>query len=131
MIIYGVECNLCGVQYTGKTVQQLRSRISGHRAWMKKTKDKEKDQEDGKWENEDEATLAEHLKAEHELENAEDFNNAYKFTVLQFCAPSTIDKLEQIWISRLKTMTPYGLNISKPLGICDSILEAGNSQRQQ
>ena len=98
---------------------------------MKKTKDKEKDQEDGKWENEGEATLAEHLKVEHKLINAEDFNDSYKFTVLQFCSPPTIDKLEQLWISRLKTMKPYGLNIGKPLGICDSILEAGTSQRQQ
>ena len=43
------------------------------------------------------------------------------FTILEI-EPRDINKAEQKWVSYLSTMTPYGLNIEKPLRVADSIL---------
>ena len=102
MVIYVAECNSCGLQHTGKTVQKLRSRISGHRSLMEK---EEKEvlvvvvvDEDQKFVNEDEAALSDHLKVEHQLLTSTDFNKHYQFSVLEFCTPKKLDSSELEWI---------------------------------
>ena len=64
----------------------------------------------------DEASLANHLKSEHDIDSVELFNLMYSFTILQIDPPD-LDKAEQNWISQLVTMYPYGLNIEKPRGV--------------
>ena len=72
--------------------------------------------------NEDEAALSDHLKAEHQLQTPENFDEHYIFTVLGFCTPNNLDKSELKWISDLKTSVPFGLNIAKPFGVGETLL---------
>ena len=74
----------------------------------------------------DEAALANHLMKEHnmkeqqnikgDIKTSELFNKCYSFTILQD-NPSDINKAEQVWVNRLVTMRPFGLNIEKPCGV--------------
>ena len=73
MVIYAAQCRKCSIQYTGRTVQELRSRISGHRGWMNKSKSQTVDVET-KHDEEDEGALAEHLKTVHGLKTTDDFD---------------------------------------------------------
>ena len=88
----------------------MRKRISGHRSHVG-----ENDFEDS-----DEATLARHLKEDHNFDSVDQFNNNYSFTALEY-GPRDIDVAEQRWISKMITMRPFGLNRDKPLGVSDSI----------
>jgi hypothetical protein len=72
-IVYCATCNLCPKQYVGKTNNKLKTRISGHRNNMS----------DISFDDSDDATLAEHLKVEHEFHSVELFNLGYDFTVLE------------------------------------------------
>ena len=54
---------------------------------------------------------------DHNLRDAGDFNNSYKFTILEVSNPRQIDYKEHVWIQRLKCITPYGLNAQVPYGI--------------
>ncbi len=119
MVVYLADCKICSKQYVGRTVQQLRDRISGHRSWMNKSK-REKD--DSTFTDEDEAALADHMRTVHGLSTADEFDNNYVFTVLQICEPNTIVDLEYHWIAELKTLIPFGLNIAKPFGIAESLI---------
>ena len=120
-VIYAAQCRKCSIQYTGRTVQELRSRISGHRGWMNKTKSQNSDKET-KHDDEDEGALAEHLKTAHGLNTTDDFDSTYQFTVLQLCEPGTLVNCESDWIRNLKTLTPFGLNISKPYGMKENLI---------
>ena len=71
-------------------------------------------------EDDDEATLAEHLKFEHNMETVELFNLSFLFTILQL-SPFNLDESEQKWVSRLTCMKPFGLNKEVPRGVTDSV----------
>ena len=73
-ILLIAEYKHCDKQYVGKIVQQLRERISGHRGWMNRNKPKNID---SKFEDEDEATFAEHLQTVHGLSSSDDFDSTY------------------------------------------------------
>ena len=121
MVIYAAECRTCSLQYVGRTVQELRSRISGHRGWMTKTKHPETDTKLS-FDEEDEASLAEHLKSVHGLTSTDGFDSTYQFTVLQLCEPNNLVDCENKWIECMKTLTPFGLNVSKPYGINEKLI---------
>lgn len=147
-IIYCAECRLCKKQYTGKSVNRLQSRISGHRSHMN---DESFDAET------DDASLAEHLIVDHFFDtpdssvsapssliqedkrvnfnpNSSDpvpsssiqedkrvyFNSNFAFTVLEL-SPADLDRAEQRWTSKLLTMQPFGLNKVRPCGVMDSV----------
>ena len=114
-LIYAATCRICCKQYTGKTDDQVRSRVCGHRTHVNSARRQEIIDES------DIAALADHLRDNHNLVNVDDFNNSYVFTILEL-DPSNLDKCEQKWVSRLVTMSPFGLNIEKPCGVSDSIL---------
>ena len=122
-VMYCGECDLCGIQYVGQTVNELRTRLASHRSWMKKSKKKEDtEDEPEKFRRKDEGALAEHLKAVHGLATVEDFNRSYKFTILKSNI-SNLDSVEQKWIDIMGTMHPFGLNLDKPCGVSASVLE--------
>ena len=113
-LVYCAQCKLCLKQYVGKTVTKLQCRISGHRSFVNKTTRCDSS------EDSDEAALAEHLHKDHNFDTIDDFNNNYSFSILEI-GPFELDMAEQRWVSRLVTMRPFGLNIEKPSGVCDSI----------
>ena len=80
-VIYAAECRKCAKQYVGQTITPLRIRITGHRGWMEKNKEKG-EEEPGGFEHEDEGALAEHLKDCQKLKTKLDVNKGYKFRIL-------------------------------------------------
>ena len=120
-VVYLAECRLCGKQYTGRTVQLLRKRINGHRLWMNKTKTPNGD-DNSDFRNEDEAALSDHLKSVHNLVTSDDFDKNLQFTVVKACDPRDLENSEFKFISDIKTMTPFGLNIAKPFGISENLV---------
>ena len=122
--IYCATCLHCSKQYVGKSTNKLQKRISGHRAHMNDT--------DFDLDNDD-ATLAEHLKLSHGVADFDLFNHSYSFTVLQ-ASPHDLDACEQRWVDRLTTLSPFGLNKEAPNGVSDSVSNMcrkslGSSQR--
>ena len=117
MVIYAAECRTCKKQYIGRTVQELRSRINGHRGWMGKTLP-----DDYEHDNADEASLANHLKSEHKLETPDQFDENFTFTVVQISQPQNLASDESDWIAKLQTLQPFGLNVAKPYGISERLL---------
>ena len=57
----------------------------------------------------DDATLAEHLKLDHDFQSVELYNLGFNFTVLEV-GPCNLDQSEQRWVSKLTTLKPFGLN---------------------
>ncbi len=110
-IVFCATCMYCCKQYVGKSCNRMHSRINGHRSHVGDLVFDEHD---------DEATLAEHLKLAHNLDTVELFNLSYAFTVLQL-SPSSLDDCEQKWVSRLTTLSPFGLNKEIPRGVTDSV----------
>jgi len=126
-VIYAAEC-FCKFQYVGQTVTPLRTRINGHRAWMSKKKKDDEGDPDG-FRRKDEGALAEHLKKDHELSTPDEFDRSYKFHILE-TNPKSFDKAEQLWVNRLITMDPLGLNLDRPCGVSATILEMLSRQKQ-
>ena len=125
-IIYCATCVHCSMQYVGKSTNKLQKRISGHRTHMK---DSDFDQDN------DDATLAEHLISHHGVTDGDLFNHSYSFTVLQL-APHDLDACEQRWVDRLATLAPFGLNKEAPNGVSGSYSSMGRkslglSQRRE
>jgi len=115
-IVYHFRCNLCEQSYVGKTVQMLSDRVSGHRS-----KFFEYIKQNGMVEindlNKDEYVPGMHLYNYHQLKDFEDFNKSYTITILEKCSPSNLDVREHIWIQKLRTLNPFGLNSVDPFGI--------------
>ena len=117
-IIYLCACKLCPVKkyYVGRTVQKMHKRCNGHRAAyyyvlehgipLNISKD-----------SEDLYSLGLHLYFEHGCKNKEDFNNAFTLHILEHCSPSQIEKQEHIWIHKLNTLHPCGINKVNPFGL--------------
>ena len=124
-LIYCAACKICNKQYVGKTDTMIRCRICGHRVYMQKDSANPLSADE-----KDDASLANHLKSQHFLSTVDDFNDNYCFTILQI-DPSNLDKCEQEWVSRLVTMTPFGLNIEKPQGVSDSLLLMSSKSSQR
>ena len=113
--------------------------MNGHRSWMHKGKEKDKEEETDKDKDHgkdkekestisedrfvhlDEGTLADHAISKHDAKTSQDFNALYKVSILQI-NPHDMDAAEQIWIHKLCTMTPFGLNIDKPRGVADTLM---------
>ena len=105
-IIYGASCTLCKSNnvYIGKTVQQLHDRVSGHRGSFYTVLESDDIKVD------DGNILGYHLFSVHNLTDRKDFNKTYKFDIIAHATPSTIRILEQFYINKLGSRTPFGLN---------------------
>ena len=96
-LVYCIECDLCGIQYVGQTRNQLRIRMNNHISTIRTKSD---------------TPLARHLNKIHNVNE----NPKLTVTVLHLSNSSTTDtslreKWENIWIARLNTISPKGLNI--------------------
>lgn len=109
-IIYLDRCVHCTLKYFGKTTQTLCERISGHRTFINSFKPGS--------EVTDENCLAVHVKSRHGVTNTKGFNEAYKFSVVEFVyTPGNLLTREQKYINSFRTFYPFGLNIAKPIGL--------------
>ena len=113
-LIYHARCILCEKCYAGKTVQRLNERVNGHRGKYYDCLNHRGDRRDL---DEEDHALGLHLYFHHNLRHRRDFNESFKFTILERCNPLNIDLKEHLWIQRLKCIKPYGLNSHDPFGI--------------
>ena len=114
VIIYHASCKFCDKCYVGKTTQPLNNRISGHRQKFRECLRYSGDRLD--LDCDDDYALGLHLFFQHAVRDSKGFNGSFSFTVLERCNPQNIDLKEHLWIQRLKTVKPYGLNSHDPFG---------------
>ena len=115
--IYAASCKLCGKPYVGKSTQAENRRVSGHRTDMKKyANNPQIAQNSDEGNDKDRYSLAIHLDRDHGIRSVQGLDDYYEFTILEKCTPKSIDLKEHTWIQRMKSLTPFGLNLSSPLG---------------
>ena len=100
-IIYLIECEQCGIQYVGETARSLRCRFNGHRFDIDNSEKRP-------------TTVSLHFNRGPCYHN-EDLKIIPIFKCPRFeCSESTMKarlEIESFFIKKLKTYTPYGLNI--------------------
>ena len=114
-VVYSFQCKLCSILYVGKTVDTLRSRANGHRS---KFYGVLKSSRAGKSNQvfDDEQIVGAHLVHDHDLKDKKAFNRSYRLFVLAYCNPVCLRTTEQLWIDKLKTLHPFGLNQKSSVG---------------
>ena len=117
-ICYLALCAICNKPYTGRTVDQIRNRINGHRHLYKEILKKaaENNLQDIDTSS-DLYQLGLHLHLEHGLTHHNAFDENMKFGILDVVNPNEIDKKEFKWMHRLNTFQPIGINVEYPFGI--------------
>ena len=113
-VIYHAQYSNCNKIYVGKSTQRLNNRISGHRGKFFECSTYEGDRIEL---DDDDHLLGLHLYFQHGVRVQSGFDESYKFTILENCSPRSIDLKEHIWIHRLHTLKPHGLNSHDPFGI--------------
>ena len=98
----------------GKTITPLSTRLNCHR---NKFYDCIRVAEGKNIEFTDEHLLGLHLFYDHKMRDPRDFNEGYRFTILENSNPRQINYREHVWILRLRCIAPYGLNAHDPYGI--------------
>ena len=117
-IIYLVLCSLCSKGYIGKTTNTLRCRVNGHRAIHRKViSSNGASIQLVRTNHQDDLSLGYHLFKEHGSSLSTDFNNYFKFSIVQHCSPNLLDVTEHKWIHRLHTLEPGGINSMNPFAI--------------
>ena len=117
--IYLAECKLCSKPYVGKTTQMLCGRISEHKSYYNKyrrKKGKFTKEENKEKDFADKYTLGIHLYNDHKIDTAEGFEKSFEFTILEKSSPKSLEVKEHLWLQKLKTLYPTGLNLYSPLG---------------
>ena len=109
-LVYCFKCKICDILYVGKTVDSLRNRMNGHRS---KFYDVLRQSATGRVTMgvvDDEQIVGAHLVHDHQLKSQKDFNKSYKVFILAYSDPLSLRRTEQLWIDKLKTLRPFGLN---------------------
>ena len=112
-VIYLVSCNLCKKPYSGRTVQYIHCRMSGHRDNYYKVLRNDEDVDV----TSDDYSLGLHLANEHGCTEKDDFDRHYNVQILENCSPSALEKKEHTYIHKLNTLYPIGLNKVNPFGL--------------
>ena len=108
---------MCHLFYFGKTVQQLRNRVSGHRSYMKRSDNISPD------ELSDENCLAVHASTAYSIRALKDSIVVYKFSVVEFVSnPGELCIKEQGYVNSYRTFKPFGLNLASPVGLKPSLV---------
>ena len=116
LLIYLGICVECSKPYMGKTVNELRTRINGHRSHLKEMKTADTCSDE--FVIDDTNCLAAHAYFCHGIKESKGFNLLYKFSIVQkLCDPKLLLRREQFYINTYKTFVPHGLNVSNPIGL--------------
>ena len=108
-LVYCFKCKICDILYVGKTVDSLKNRVNGHRSkFFDVLKQSVTDSLVASVD--DEQIVGAHLVNDHQLKYRSDFNKSYRIFILALCDPSYLRRTEQLWIDKLKTLRPFGLN---------------------
>ena len=117
-IVYAASCQICHKNYVGRTTQHLSSRNNGHRAkFVKYGKQIAKGVRVQVEDLDDEYSLGIHLHDQHNIKDGLGFDGNYRFTILENCSPRDLPKKEHLWIQKLRSLYPFGLNMNSPLGL--------------
>ena len=117
-IIYGATCKICVKNYVGKSTQLCHKRINGHRHFQKKYSQNQNIVNDASnLIEKDKYSLATHLHKEHGIIGYTSLDDNYTFTILEKCTPKSLDVKEHLWIQKLRTITPHGINLYNPLSL--------------
>ena len=115
-LIYHASCNMCDKAYVGKTTLPLSHRINIHRSKFYdciKNSGKLKSHLAG----DDDHLLGQHIFFDHGMRYKDSFDTAFSFTILETVSPIDMDVKEHIWVQKLRTIVPLGLNSHDPFGI--------------
>ena len=115
-ICYLAQCSICEKSYTGRTVDPLQKRINGHRHYYREILKKIDDDNNEIDTNCDLWMLGLHLHLDHGLTDPDAFDQSIKFGILDVVNPTEIEKKEYLWMHRLNTFQPVGIN-EYPFGI--------------
>ena len=110
-IIYLVVCSICQKHYVGRSTRHLKTRIGEHRRHYYSILNNNSYDTDS-----DDAALGAHL-FEHGLNSRTDFDKNYSVCVLEICSPKLLEVKEHLYIHRLNSLTPNGINMSNPFSI--------------
>ena len=114
-VVYLAQCNLCSNKcYVGRTVQTLHKRVNGHRQSFATVVNKGLNYVNSP-DTDDTFCLGIHLFNEHGITSG--FNDYFRFHVLEHVSPLHMEKCEHLWIHKLNTLFPYGMNRSNPFGL--------------
>ena len=117
-IIYAATCQICHKNYVGRTTQVHSSRNNGHRAkFVRYGKQIAKGVKMSVSDLDDEYTLGIHLHDDHKIKDKLGFDNNFKFTILENCSPKDLPKKEHMWIQKMRSIYPFGLNLNSPFGL--------------
>ena len=104
-VVYLIECSNCGIRYVGETTQKLKDRINQHRSDIKRQQDT--------------------VVATHFNQQCKDINylqiiplekvvrnvpQAYTTVIIERSDEVRFLQREQVWIKKLNTLSPFGLN---------------------
>ena len=53
----------------------------------------------------------------HGLRDKHDFKKYFKVSILEVCSPKILEVKEHLFIHRLNTLSPFGINLSNPFSI--------------
>ena len=118
---------MCDKPYVGRTVSPLNIRLNQHRSAFYKVLNHSKSKTFKNFEifeidnsnnkDCDLYALGIHLVSDHNCMTKSDFNDNFKILVLENCSPRNIEEKEHLWIHKLKTLRPFGINRQNPFSI--------------
>ena len=115
-VIYLAQCQICEKPYTGRTVDEIHNRNSGHRHYFKEILKQINDLQEIDT-NSDLWMLGLHLHLDHGLTDPDAFDKHIKFGILDTVNPTEIEKKEFCWMHKINSFQPVGINIEYPFGI--------------
>ena len=117
-ICYLAICQLCQKPYTGRTVDVMHGRVSGHRHCYTEILKKVAANEPTNFDTDSDLySLGLHLYFDHGITDPNGFNTYFKFGILEVVTPGDIEKKEYRWMHKLNSFQPHGINVEYPFGI--------------
>ena len=100
-MLYLLTCRICKKQYTGSTITRFRERFNQYKSNLKLYGEGRRDFKQKK--------LLEHF-CNHDNHGT---HNDMIFQIIDFCDPNDQEKRENVWMHKLRTLYPDGLNHKK------------------